>query len=116
MFVLFLKGKPCKLAVDFVDNIVARVTMLEVDSTNPTIHGVPLGKGNMRVVIDIVINAEALLPFPIKDDDISTVGQAVGYVMAWPKQLVILLGHEMIKHFYIFSIKKKKKNTFTFSF
>ncbi|XP_061993678.1 uncharacterized protein LOC133711589 [Rosa rugosa] len=89
------KGKPCKLAVDLVDNIVARGTVLEIDATNPTIHGVPLGKGNERVVVDIVIDAEAFLPFPIKDDDIFTVGQAVGYVMAWHKHLVILTGVEI---------------------
>ncbi|XP_061998689.1 uncharacterized protein LOC133715981 isoform X1 [Rosa rugosa] len=99
---LRFQGKPCKLAVDLVDNIVARGTVLEIDATNPTIHGVPLGKGNERVVVDIVIDAEAFLPFPIKDDDIFTVGQAVGYVMAWPKHLVILTGVE---------IPRKRKHT-----
>lgn len=90
----------CKLAVDFIENIVAHGTIMEITAANPTIHGVALGKDNERVVIDIVLDDQAFLPFPIRADDIFTVGQALGYMVAWPKNLITIAGVQVINNNY----------------
>ncbi|KAM5546536.1 hypothetical protein ABKV19_002361 [Rosa sericea] len=79
-----------KLATGSVDNIVAFGTIVEVDveATQQTIHGVPLGEENVRVSVTKVVVANALLPFPIKDE-IVRVADAIGTCVAWPRSLVI---------------------------
>ena len=73
-----------------MDNIVAFGTIVEVDveATQQTIHGVPLGEENVRVSVTKVVAANALLPFPIKDE-IVRVSDAIGTCVAWPRSLVI---------------------------
>ncbi|XP_061993652.1 uncharacterized protein LOC133711563 [Rosa rugosa] len=79
-----------KLAIGSVDNIVAFGTVVEVDveATQQTIHGVPLGEKNARVSVTEAVVANALLPFPIKDE-IVRVADAIGTCVAWPRSLVI---------------------------
>ncbi|XP_062015019.1 uncharacterized protein LOC133731647 isoform X2 [Rosa rugosa] len=79
-----------KLSIGSVDNIVAFGTIVEVDveATQQTIHGVPLGEENVRISITKAVVANALLPFPIKDE-IVRVADAIGTCVAWPKSLVI---------------------------
>lgn len=67
---------------------------------NPTIHSVLLWKDNERVVIDIILDAIAFLPFFIKDDGIFTVGQAISYLVAWPKNLITTAGVQVINNTY----------------
>ena len=76
--------------MDSLDNIVAIGTIIEVavQSSNQTIHGVPLGEGNMRVSVIRSIIDDAKLPFPIKDD-IMTVHDAIGTCVAWPKNMIV---------------------------
>ncbi|KAJ0576486.1 putative Ulp1 protease family catalytic domain, papain-like cysteine peptidase superfamily [Helianthus annuus] len=69
----------CFLAVDNASNIVAKGTILM--DTNE--------EGLLQVVLEICLHREALLPFPIKEEFIIEVGDAVGHVLSWPRHLVI---------------------------
>ncbi|XP_024156138.1 uncharacterized protein LOC112164132 [Rosa chinensis] len=82
--------KECRLATGSIDNVVAIVTITEVNGENNSqlIHGVPLLKGNRRVSIVTSLVDEAKLPFPIKDE-IVTVRDAIGTYVAWPENLII---------------------------
>lgn len=84
-----MQGKQCKLVVEGEDKkIVAHATLIEVQVDNPTVHGIPLGKDNLRVSIYASFNDDALLPIPVRGE-LETVGQAKGSVVAWPKQFVL---------------------------
>lgn len=69
-----------------------------IDMASNTVHGAPLGEGNVRVSIDIANKEEALLPFPVRDELI-TVGQAVGSHVAWPQELVIVGNNKVNTNF-----------------
>ncbi|CAL5343691.1 unnamed protein product [Camellia sinensis] len=90
------KGKPCKLAIGSIENIVAHGTVYERIEHNEAIHTVPLGESNVRVSVEVVIQKDAPLPIPIPDE-MFIVGEAVGFFVAWPKNLV-LVGDEHIKY------------------
>ncbi|CAL5321822.1 unnamed protein product [Camellia sinensis] len=87
------KGKPCKLAIGSIENIVAYGAVYERIEHNEAIHTVPLGESNVRVSVEIVIQKDAPLPIPIPDEML-IVGEAVGFFVAWPKNLV-LVGDEL---------------------
>jgi hypothetical protein len=78
------------LALGSINNIVAIASIVEVniDCSKQTIHGAPLGEGNVRVSIVRPLVPEAKLPFPIKDE-IMTVKDAVGTCIAWPRELIV---------------------------
>ncbi|PRQ47017.1 putative transposase, Tnp1/En/Spm [Rosa chinensis] len=84
-------GNDCGLALDRVENIVAYGTVIQVniEEGNQKIHGVPLGEDNVHVSVVGTIVHDALLPFPMKDADIVTVGDAIGTCVAWPRKLVV---------------------------
>ncbi|KAM5573609.1 hypothetical protein ABKV19_013246 [Rosa sericea] len=88
---LVVDGNNCGLAIDRVENIVAYGTVIQVnvEEGNEKIHGVPLGEDNVRVSVIGTIVHDALLPFPVKDADIVTVGDAIGTCVAWPRKLVV---------------------------
>lgn len=92
---LKMQDKSCKLALGTIDNIVAHGSIIELDGPNATIHGIPLGKTNIRVAINVALNRTACLPIPVRDELI-TVGQAVGSQVAWPKNLVISSSNEQV--------------------
>jgi hypothetical protein len=48
--------------------------------------------GYVEVTIEVVHVADALLPIPVEDGDVSTIGQAVGTIVAWPFHLVEFVG------------------------
>ncbi|GMP28940.1 hypothetical protein CsSME_00004273 [Camellia sinensis var. sinensis] len=73
------KGKPCKLAIGSIENIVAHGTVYERIEHNEAIHTVPLGESNVH----------APLPIPIPDE-MFIVGEAVGFFVAWPNSLVLV--------------------------
>lgn len=54
---------------------------------------VPLEESNLRVSIDVVKVGEAFLPIPIPEGlhsvGAATVGEAVGFHVAWPKSLIL---------------------------
>jgi len=53
-----------------------------------TVHGIPLGEGNVRVSIVVPKLKKATLPIPT--DEATTVEEAVNGFVAWPKTLVEL--------------------------
>ncbi|CAL5415884.1 unnamed protein product [Camellia sinensis] len=83
------KGKPCKLAIGSIENIVAHGTVYERIEHNEAIHTVPLGESNVRVSVEVVIQKDAPLPIPIPDE-MHIVGEALGFFVAWPKNLVLV--------------------------
>ncbi|XP_042460666.1 uncharacterized protein LOC122044204 [Zingiber officinale] len=84
-----LEGKKCNLAVKQRENVVAYGTILSKGGPNILIHHVALGEGNFKVSIDVVLDEEAELPIPIRSGP-TIVNDAVGTIVAWPKELVIL--------------------------
>jgi hypothetical protein len=89
IFLFKLQNKKCKLAVGRLDNIVARGTVFEETGDDEIIHNIPLGKGNVRVSVDIAIKKDALLPVPIPGE-VTAVRDAIGYHLEWPKQFVLV--------------------------
>ncbi|GMN58507.1 hypothetical protein TIFTF001_027599 [Ficus carica] len=53
-----------------------------------TVHGIPLGKGNVRVTICVPKLKRALIPIP--KHEATYIEEAVGGFVAWPKKLVVL--------------------------
>ncbi|THG16573.1 hypothetical protein TEA_017354 [Camellia sinensis var. sinensis] len=75
--------------VGSIENIVAHGTVYERIEPNEAIHMVPLGEANLHVSIQVVIQNDAHLPIPIPDE-MFIVGEAVGFFVAWPKNLVLV--------------------------
>ena len=59
-----------------------------VDATCKVLHGIPLSEDNARVSITRAIQGSAKIPFPIQDE-ITTVEEAVGTFIAWPRDLIL---------------------------
>ncbi|XP_042423020.1 uncharacterized GPI-anchored protein At1g61900-like [Zingiber officinale] len=55
---------------------------------NVMLHNAPLGEGNLKVSVDVVLQEEAELPIPLKSGPTVMI-DAVGTVVGWPKELVI---------------------------
>ncbi|GMN21530.1 hypothetical protein TIFTF001_050145 [Ficus carica] len=53
-----------------------------------TVHGTPLGAGNVRVTISVPKLKRALLPIP--KNEATYIEEAVGGFAAWPKKLVVI--------------------------
>ncbi|KAK9058724.1 hypothetical protein SSX86_023566 [Deinandra increscens subsp. villosa] len=75
-----LLDNSCYLAVDVPSNIVAKGNV-ENDSLS--------GSENIEVMIEICFQGEALLPFPLREEFIEKVKDAPGYILMWPRHLVI---------------------------
>ncbi|XP_022631898.1 uncharacterized protein LOC106778383 isoform X2 [Vigna radiata var. radiata] len=69
-----------------------------------TLHGRPLPKGHVKVSIDIALKPNVSLPIPIDDDDMMTIGQAIGTFVAWPMNLIQITDEDSTQP------KKKKMN------
>ena len=69
--------------------MVTYYTILSEGDPNILIHHVPLGEGNFKVSIDVVLDEEAELPIPIRSGP-TIVNDVIGTIVAWPKELVIL--------------------------
>ncbi|PON68166.1 TIR domain containing protein [Parasponia andersonii] len=82
-----LKDKDVGLAVGTLGNTVAVGTIVDLGGPNFQIHGMPLGDENVCVAIVVPIQQNVRLPIPV-DNDLETVGHAVGCFVAWPKNLV----------------------------
>ncbi|KAF5205460.1 hypothetical protein FRX31_004953, partial [Thalictrum thalictroides] len=57
------------------------------------LHSVPLGEAYQRVSIHTILdgkNGKTLLPVPLNDADIMTIGSSIGTVVAWPKEWIII--------------------------
>ncbi|KAL6580373.1 hypothetical protein OROMI_008397 [Orobanche minor] len=87
-----MKGKACKLSIGNIENVVAFGTIISAGGANIVIHHRPLGKGNWKVAIDgLTEDGDIDLDLPILDENgPSCVADAVGCIIAWPKNLVVL--------------------------
>ena len=83
--------RKCQLVVLRKENIVACGTI--VRECGP----------KYLVVVDAPYGPNTSLPIPIPDD-ITTIGEAVGYDVLWPAHLIILCSHpNQVQHFHIFT-------------
>ncbi|KAL8088632.1 hypothetical protein AgCh_038419 [Apium graveolens] len=80
--------RKCELAVDVIENKVPFGMVFSEDGMSTLVHGVPLEPGYARVQVDGTIKKDALVSVPIAGE-IETVRQAVGSLVAWPKNLII---------------------------
>ncbi|XP_014493412.1 uncharacterized protein LOC106755715 [Vigna radiata var. radiata] len=69
-----------------------------------TLHGRPLPKGHVKVSIDIALEPNVSLPIPIDDDDMMTIGQAIGTFVAWPMNFIQISDEDSTQ------LKKKRMN------
>jgi len=53
------------------------------------LHNSPIPPNHVKVMIDVVVDREALLPIPL-DEDTAKLGEAVGTCVAWPINLVVV--------------------------
>lgn len=53
------------------------------------LHTLPLPPNHVKVMIEVEIDGEALLPIPL-DEDTAKLGEAVGTCVAWPINLVVV--------------------------
>ncbi|KAK9053572.1 hypothetical protein SSX86_024646 [Deinandra increscens subsp. villosa] len=74
-----IHDKSCYLAVDVPSNIVAKGSVLNSND---------LGE-NIDVNLETSLQGEALIPFLIEDEFIEKVKDVVGYILSWPRHLVI---------------------------
>lgn len=84
------EDKEVQLAVGSLTNIVAYATIVDVpviEGRVQTIHSIPLGEENARVSITRTIQGDVRIPFPI-GDEITTVQQAKGTFVVWPRYLI----------------------------
>ena len=69
-----------------------------------TVHNIPLLHGQVKVGVEEVKDAEALVPVPT--DEVTLVGQALNTFLAWPTHLVKRLSEQIFysDYMFIFSI------------
>ncbi|KAF5186516.1 hypothetical protein FRX31_023897, partial [Thalictrum thalictroides] len=81
------------LALGDKGNIVAKATVFERKGADEKLHSVPLGEAYQRVSIHTILdgkNGKTLLPVPLNDADIMTIGSSIGTFVAWPKEWIII--------------------------
>jgi hypothetical protein len=62
------------------------------------LHNKKLPPGYVKVRIDVAVEREALLPIPVEEGDVLTVGEAIGTFVAWQLNLVKLVDeHQKVK-------------------
>lgn len=84
-----MQGEVCQLAVHHRDNIVAHGTAWLSTGPNHLLHGMPLGVGNARVVINVAEKGQVPLPIPPNAETLY-VTDAVGSFIAWPRTLIVM--------------------------
>lgn len=86
---ILIEGKICCTDWGPRNDVVAYGTVITLHEKSKTLHGRPMPKDCMRVSIDEVVDANALLPFSIPNV-CDNVGDAIGTHVAWPNSLVVL--------------------------
>ena len=86
------ESKECQLFLtDFINGgeVLVALGRAYMDCVpTDTVHGIPLGAGNVRVTISVPKLKRALLPIPT--NEATYIEEAVGGFVAWPKKLVVL--------------------------
>ncbi|XP_026416650.1 heat shock 70 kDa protein-like [Papaver somniferum] len=84
-------GKSCIMCLESSGSSidVAKGKVFRTKSSD-MLHNVRIGKGNVRVLVEVGLKPRFGLPIPPKGEKkILLVGEAEGYHVAWPKKLVI---------------------------
>ena len=82
-----MKGKQCKLVMDFIENIVVVDIIIEGKKPTNEVNEELLWYDFYYVFIHVSLNGAALLP-KFKDSEVVHVRQVIGRLVAWPKDLV----------------------------
>ncbi|GMN40409.1 hypothetical protein TIFTF001_009631 [Ficus carica] len=86
------ESKECQLfLIDFINGgeVLVALGRAYMDCVpTDTVHGIPLGAGNVRVTISVPKLKRALLPIPT--NEATYIEEAVGGFVAWPKKLVVI--------------------------
>ncbi|KAI3881716.1 hypothetical protein MKW92_031984 [Papaver armeniacum] len=85
------KGKSCIICLETSGSSidVAKGKVFRSKSCD-MLHNVPIGKGNVRVLVEEALKPSFCLPIPLKgEEEIFLIGDAERYHVAWPKKLVI---------------------------
>ncbi|KAI3881718.1 hypothetical protein MKW92_031986 [Papaver armeniacum] len=85
------KGKCCIICLETSGSSidVAKGKVFRSKSCD-MLHNVPIGKGNVRVLVEEALKPSFCLPIPLKgEEEIFLIGDAERYHVAWPKKLVI---------------------------
>ena len=86
------ESKECQLFLtDFINGgeVLVALGRAYMDCVpTDTVHGIPLGAGNVRVTISVPKLKRALLPIPT--NEATYIEEAVGGFVAWPKKLVVI--------------------------
>ncbi|KAK9076248.1 hypothetical protein SSX86_004581 [Deinandra increscens subsp. villosa] len=69
----------CYLAVDVPSNIVAKGYVVKYSVSGE----------NIEVMMETCVQGEALLPIPLEEEFVEKVKDALGYILSWPRHLVI---------------------------
>nr|KAJ0199923.1 hypothetical protein LSAT_V11C600312300 [Lactuca sativa] len=85
----------CLLAVEFAANVVAKGTIMKYSASDE----------NIEVMMETILQGEALLPIPLEEEFNVKVKDALGHILSWPRHLVIrcsdlgkVVGKPMKKH------------------
>lgn len=84
------------MAYKLKHNIVAEASVFERSGPTETLHTVPLGDEYVKVCIVVAMQPESPLYKPIVDE-CTTVGEAIGIPVAWPKEFVLYGTTNMVK-------------------
>ncbi|KAK1405318.1 hypothetical protein POM88_004923 [Heracleum sosnowskyi] len=77
----------CFLYLDPGHRYVGR-GILHNDLNDRILHGIPLEEGYVRVQFEVAEKSELKTPLPRSCDEDNLVGEAHGYILAWPRRLV----------------------------
>nr|KAJ0226796.1 hypothetical protein LSAT_V11C100024300 [Lactuca sativa] len=79
----------CLLAVEFAANVVAKGTIMKASDWILIIFYVYVTDENIEVMIETILQGEALVTFPLEEEFIVKVKDALGHILSWPRHLVI---------------------------
>nr|KAJ0213510.1 hypothetical protein LSAT_V11C400187020 [Lactuca sativa] len=82
-------------AVEFVANVAVKGTIVKYSASDE----------NIEVMMETILQGEALIPIPLEEEFIVKVKDALGHILSWPRHLVIrcsdlgkVVGKPMKKH------------------
>jgi len=87
----------CGLYIE--ENPSRLVALGRVYEGSTVVHNIPLLHGQVKVSVEEVKDAEALIPVPI--DEVSLVGQTLNTFLAWPTHLVKRLSKQVFYYDYM---------------
>nr|KAJ0211082.1 hypothetical protein LSAT_V11C400191740 [Lactuca sativa] len=76
----------CLLAVEFGANVVAKGTIMKLDLNYFYVY---VTNENIEVMMETILQGEALIPIPLEKEFIVKVKDALGKILCWPRHFVI---------------------------